>query len=264
MMAAPASTAGPAPGTTPGPPGGNPWTARNPSTEGNPSTAASPRRSAQVHGQAQGDRAEAKDAMGAEEERAVGNVDGKVYMACSAPGGVMTPPIVVGLFAMEYGTKAFLDYWLALWASDKFGWRATSTWACTSPSSCPTASPSSSVADHLLLPRPRGEEPAGGVARARGGVPDGLLRHHPERPHHQPLLARHRGGRHRPPRHHHPVPGLHPSSSNAGDHRRHRLVHPGLPDSPRITVQRFYIPRAASCRGSSPSPARPSTGLGRR
>jgi ATP-binding cassette subfamily C (CFTR/MRP) protein 1 len=41
-----------------------------------------------------------------------------------ATGSVMTLPIVVGLFAMEYGTKAFLDYWLALWASDKFGWES--------------------------------------------------------------------------------------------------------------------------------------------
>ena len=61
--------------------------------------------------------------MGAEEERAVGNVGGKVYMALfRATGSLFSIPVVALLFGLEYGSKAFLDYWLSWWAADEYGW----------------------------------------------------------------------------------------------------------------------------------------------
>ena len=64
-----------------------------------------------------------KDAMGAEEERAVGNVGGKVYMALfRATGSLFSIPVIALLFGLEYGSKAFLDYWLSWWAADEYGW----------------------------------------------------------------------------------------------------------------------------------------------
>ena len=66
-----------------------------------------------------------KDAMGAEEERSVGNVAGKVYLALfKATGSLVSIPIVALLFTIEYGSKALLDYWLSRWASDYFGWES--------------------------------------------------------------------------------------------------------------------------------------------
>ena len=64
-----------------------------------------------------------KGEMGAEEERAVGNVGGAVYLALfNATGSKMTIPVCALLFGVEYGSKAFLDFWLSWWASDEWGW----------------------------------------------------------------------------------------------------------------------------------------------
>ena len=66
-----------------------------------------------------------KGEMGAEEERAVGNVGSAVYLALfNATGSKLTIPVVVLLFSVEYGSKAFLDFWLSWWASDEWGWES--------------------------------------------------------------------------------------------------------------------------------------------
>lgn len=58
-----------------------------------------------------------------EEERAVGNVGSKIYMELfKATGTQWNFIFVVFFFGCEYGTKAFLDYWLTWWATNKFGW----------------------------------------------------------------------------------------------------------------------------------------------
>ena len=66
-----------------------------------------------------------KDNMSAEEERSVGNVGSRVYLALfNATGTKMSIPLVAFLFTMEYGSKAFLDYWLSWWAADHWGWES--------------------------------------------------------------------------------------------------------------------------------------------
>jgi ATP-binding cassette subfamily C (CFTR/MRP) protein 1 len=66
-----------------------------------------------------------KDAMGAQEERSTGNVGSKVYLALfKATGSLASIPAVALLFVTEYGSKAFLDYWLSWWASDEYGWES--------------------------------------------------------------------------------------------------------------------------------------------
>ena len=66
-----------------------------------------------------------KGEMGAEEERAVGNVGSAVYLALfNATGSKLTIPVVVLLFGVEYGSKAFLDFWLSWWAGDEWGWES--------------------------------------------------------------------------------------------------------------------------------------------
>ena len=66
-----------------------------------------------------------KGEMGAEEERAVGNVGSAVYLALfNATGTKLTIPVVVLLFGVEYGSKAFLDFWLSWWAGDEWGWES--------------------------------------------------------------------------------------------------------------------------------------------
>jgi ATP-binding cassette subfamily C (CFTR/MRP) protein 1 len=63
------------------------------------------------------------DMMGKEEERSTGNVSLKVYMEFfKATGTKFSALFVFLLFACEYGTKAFLDFWLSWWAENKFGW----------------------------------------------------------------------------------------------------------------------------------------------
>jgi ATP-binding cassette, subfamily C (CFTR/MRP), member 1 len=69
--------------------------------------------------------AKGKDDMSAEEERSVGNVGGRVYMALyNATGTNVSIPLVAFLFTMDYGSKAFLDYWLSFWAADRLGWES--------------------------------------------------------------------------------------------------------------------------------------------
>ena len=66
-----------------------------------------------------------KGEMGAEEQRAVGNVGAAVYLALfNATGSKLTIPVVVLLFGVEYGSKAFLDFWLSWWAGDEWGWES--------------------------------------------------------------------------------------------------------------------------------------------
>ena len=66
-----------------------------------------------------------KGEMGAEEERAVGNVGSAVYLAVfNASGSKLSIPVVVLLFSVEYCSKAFLDFWLSWWASDEWGWES--------------------------------------------------------------------------------------------------------------------------------------------
>jgi len=58
-----------------------------------------------------------------EEERAIGNVGSRIYLELfKATGTQWNFVFVVFFFGCEYGTKAFLDYWLTWWATDKFGW----------------------------------------------------------------------------------------------------------------------------------------------
>ena len=58
-----------------------------------------------------------------EEERAIGNVGSRIYFELfKATGTQWNFVFVVFFFGCEYGTKAFLDYWLTWWATDKFGW----------------------------------------------------------------------------------------------------------------------------------------------
>tara|TARA_B110000977_G_scaffold200812_1_gene292715 strand:+ start:9872 stop:14014 length:4143 start_codon:yes stop_codon:yes gene_type:complete len=84
---------------------------RGPSVDGKPVTPQKP--------------APKKGEMGAEEERAVGNVGGAVYLALfNATGSKMTIPVVALLFTVEYGSKAFLDFWLSWWAADEYGWES--------------------------------------------------------------------------------------------------------------------------------------------
>ena len=65
------------------------------------------------------------DMIGKEEERSIGNVSLKVYMEFfRATGTKFSALFVFCLFGAEYGTKAFLDYWLSWWAENKFGWNS--------------------------------------------------------------------------------------------------------------------------------------------
>ena len=58
-----------------------------------------------------------------EEERAFGNVGARVYLKLfQATGTQWNFLFVIFFFGCEYGTKAFLDYWLTWWATNKFGW----------------------------------------------------------------------------------------------------------------------------------------------
>ena len=55
----------------------------------------------------------------------MGNVGSRVYLALfNATGTKMSIPLVAFLFTMEYGSKAFLDYWLSWWAADHWGWES--------------------------------------------------------------------------------------------------------------------------------------------
>ena len=66
-----------------------------------------------------------KEDMNVEEERAVGHVSGAVYGALyRATGSKFSVPVMVFMFAMEYGSKATLDYWLSRWAADSYGWES--------------------------------------------------------------------------------------------------------------------------------------------
>ena len=58
-----------------------------------------------------------------EEERATGNVSARVYLKLfEATGTKWNFIFVIMFFGCEYGTKAFLDYWLTWWATNQFGW----------------------------------------------------------------------------------------------------------------------------------------------
>lgn len=60
-----------------------------------------------------------------EEERAFGNVGARVYLKLfQATGTKYNFLFVIFFFGCEYGTKAFLDYWLTWWATDRFGWHS--------------------------------------------------------------------------------------------------------------------------------------------
>mmetsp|Transcript_6095 Transcript_6095/g.22310 ORF Transcript_6095/g.22310 Transcript_6095/m.22310 type:complete len:242 (-) Transcript_6095:1162-1887(-) len=112
-----------------------------------------------------------------------------------------------------------------------------------------------SVAVHLLLPRPRGEEHARSAHRTRDEVPDGVLRHDPERTRHQQVLQRHGDDRHHPPGHHHPILGLHRVHLHDARRgvRRNGLVHARDP-ADRVHVRLHpallhpRVPRAAAHR----------------
>ena len=90
------------------------------------------RKSLDASGSAQGEqKAPAKpkvitdDMIGKEEERSIGNVSLKVYMEFfRATGTKFSALFVFCLFGAEYGSKAFLDYWLSWWAENKFGWNS--------------------------------------------------------------------------------------------------------------------------------------------
>ena len=55
------------------------------------------------------------------EARDQGNVSGNVIGAyVSAGGGWLVVALVLGLFAVEQGTRVFTDTWLGYWATDHF------------------------------------------------------------------------------------------------------------------------------------------------
>ena len=91
------------------------------------------------------------------------------------------------LFTMEYGSKAFLDYWLSWWAADHWGWESNHLGIYFAIflfngiaiflkiKSCCTSSWS-------------GQRIARSAIESGHQVPDVLLRHHPKRPRDQQIL----------------------------------------------------------------------------